>query len=115
MVTTQRSTWKLSPVAFDAAAHKILYAPRGRSQMMQSRRFRVLFGVTSQVCATVWNYIGKNIQESAMPEHQLWALLLLEVYATDHVNSQIAQADEKTFCKCAGKFIEMMANMNFIK
>jgi hypothetical protein len=55
------------------------------------------FGVTPEMCCIIWNKcffpLGVN------PEHLLWALLFLKLYATEEVLCNFAGTTRKTFRK----------------
>jgi hypothetical protein len=63
-------------------------------------RFRALFGVSSDVCSHVWEYIvtlNPTTMAKTKPEHLLWCLLFLKTYNSEAVLSTVVGVTEKTF------------------
>jgi hypothetical protein len=64
-------------------------------------RFRALFGVSSDVCSHVWEYIitfqPDNVPKKTKPDHLLWCLLFLKTYDSETVLSTVVGVTEKTF------------------
>lgn len=85
-----------------------------RSAGVAQRRFKSLFGVTANVCSTIWEKIVQDIPEGGKPKHLLWALLFLKQYSDEHTRRSIVGADEKTIRKWTWKFVELLSNMNVV-
>ena len=65
-----------------------------------NRRFRSTFGVSSTVCARVWQLLKRDGNlEGMTPDHLLWGLMLLKVYSFETQHAGMAGADKKTFRK----------------
>lgn len=77
-------------------------------------RFRALFGVTPLTCAIIWNRLRTVIPEGGSPNHLLWALLFMKIYATEHVNRSLTGADEKTLRKWIWTFVELISNLSVV-
>ena len=84
------------------------------SSIVADRRFRGMFGVSPETCASLWNMIGENAPSRSFPTHLLWALLFLKCYATEHVNSVVAGVDEKTFRKWSWTFVGLLSDMKIV-
>ena len=62
------------------------------------KSFRSLFFIAPSNCSLLWAKIKQqNLAPRAKPEHLLWALLWLKLYATDEVLAGILGVDEDTF------------------
>ena len=70
-----------------------------------------MFGVHPEVCSTIWNMLMPSLPKHASSVHLLWSLMFLKVYASEHINSMIAEADEKKFRKWTWKFIILLADI----
>ena len=56
----------------------------------KDRRFKALFGASSEVVATLWNMIDDhNPVEGGQPKHLLWALVHLKVYGSEETHCSI--------------------------
>ena len=53
----------------------------------------------------------KSILFKARPQHLLWALMFLKMYASTSVNASFARCDEKTFRKWCWKVIEALSSL----
>ena len=93
---------------------KIFRRALGLSRTIRSRRFSALFGTTPAVCSTVWNLLLEKIPQSSRPEHLLWAFLFLKVYAIEHVNCALVQADKKTWRKWVWTVVEAISNLQLV-
>ena len=56
-----------------------------------------------------------SLPKQASPVHLLWSLMFLKVYASEHINSMIAEVDEKTFRKWTWKFIRLLADLSAVR
>ena len=84
------------------------------SDFTAHRRFRGVFGVSPDVCASVWTILGTAMPYGATPKHLLWSLFFLKCYATEHVNATVAGTDEKTFRKWAWTFVGLISNLRIV-
>ena len=80
---------------------------------LDNLRFRSTFGVSTIVCAKVWELIDlKNtIKNNTKPSHLLMALMFLKLYCPERVFSSIAGVDEKTCRKWAWLFVEAISDL----
>ena len=81
----------------------------------ERRRFRGLFGVSPKARAKVWALIESAIPSRSTPQRLLWALLFLNVYASEHAHSLIAHVDEKTFRKWAWLIVPAIAGIHAVR
>jgi len=74
---------------------------RRRSIERENRRFKAFFGVKAERVSEVWSLlIGyKLLPPKAEPEHLLWVLLFLKLYATEDVNASLLGRDPDTIRK----------------
>lgn len=73
------------------------------------RRFRAFFGASPAVCTDIWNLLKprETMPRGSQPEHLLWALVFLKVYASEKVLSRLVGCpDEKTFRKWIHIFVD---------
>ena len=81
----------------------------GSSTATADRRFRQNFGVGPRVVAYLWDMLDPYSTigiEGLSPEHLLWSLLFLKVYAKESIHCAMAgRVDEKTFRKWSWLFI----------
>ena len=104
----------LSPSAFrllgwDMLRHRPINVPinRATSNTIEAREeteFRSAFGVSSDVCSHVWEYMAtyetlKENGKAARPTHLLWCLMFFKVYNTENFLCSILQTTGKTFQK----------------
>ena len=81
------------------------------------RRFKEAFGVSSRRCVIIWKFLQLNAQEGDMikeqvhPQHLLWTLFFLKVYATRSLNASLAGCDEKNFDKWIWILLEALASL----
>ena len=73
------------------------------SPRRRNRRFRGVFGMSSKVCAVLWEFLVQHStisrKKGSSPKHLLWTLMVLKLYATEETNAAMAGVDEKTFRK----------------
>ena len=81
---------------------------KGFNVLEDERRFRAMFGVTPHICSILWNMSLPILPRGLKPIHLLWALFVLKVYATEHVNCFFAGCSEKTFRKWCWTMIEVL-------
>ncbi len=65
---------------------KIIRRARGLSTEVYLRRFKSLFGVTPNIYAVVWKETQLFVPNKSKPEHLLWSLLFLKVFASKHAH-----------------------------
>ena len=82
------------------------------SDHIVDRRFRSSFGISSRVCSRVWALLQEDDLEKMKPDHLLWGLLLLKVYAFEVANSGTIGVDEKTFRKWLHLAIKKIADLH---
>ena len=60
-------------------------------------RFRSTFGNSSIDCYRVWKLLqlDRSSSESMTPDHLLWGLMVLKVYAFEIINARMTGVDEK--------------------
>ena len=104
----------LSSEAFIVAALDMIGRSQFYANTVMQRRFRSMFGVSSAVCAAVWDSLANELPTGGCPIHLLWSLLFLKTYATEHVNSSIAGVDEKTFRKWTWRIIQLISYMPIV-
>lgn len=78
------------------------------------RRFKSFFGVSPQVCATVWNLLNNDEQETSDPKHLLWCLLFLKQYGTEHERRVILKADEKTIRRWTWVYMKLLCEIKVV-
>jgi len=68
-------------------AGRFLILRHGYRQISQ-QKFKAYFGATSAICADIWQMINprKEISSFVKPNHLLWGLMLMKVYATEEVS-----------------------------
>lgn len=103
----------------DANSFRILGRDMSREavgifSMAEERRFRALFGTTPEVCSIIWEKIGMNRPKKGTPQHLLWSLLFLKVYASEDVLSVITQSDRKTQRKWTWEFVTAISNLRMV-
>lgn len=74
------------------------------------RKFISFYGVGPEVCTVIWKSIASKPSGSQY-KHLLWCLLFLKRYSTEHVNSALVGADEKTFRTWTWVFIELISKL----
>jgi hypothetical protein len=76
---------------------------------------RSLLGTSYNVCSEIWNLIDpstKNELQGAEPKHMFWALVFLNVYATEPVLTRVVGGpDDKTFREWTWKFVREIAGL----
>ena len=103
----------LSSFFLSCASEMLGRAPKSFTSVAY-RRFRGIFGVSPETCASLWNLIGEKAPSGSVPVHLLWALLFLKSYSTEHVNSVIAGVDEKTFRKWSWTFVGLLSDLKIV-
>lgn len=83
------------------------------SRLTGYRKFRCFYGISPDVCATLWNKI-KDKHPGSEPKHLLWCMLFLKNYHKEHVNAAITNVDEKTFRLWTWRFVEHLAKINVV-
>lgn len=79
------------------------------------RRYKSLFGASPETCAYLWNLCKQNAPKNSEPKHFLWALLFLKIYATEHVNAAMVNADEGTFRKWSWTFVKVLSELKLVR
>lgn len=85
--------------AFLLDAHDMLCFNRYRNLQTDERKFRALFGCSTEACQDLWKITFGYQKVGTQPKHLLWALLQLKVYATEDVLAALIGCDRKTFRK----------------
>jgi hypothetical protein len=79
------------------------------SALTFDRRFRSTFGTSPDVCAVIWNMLDPYntiAHEGTSPQHLLWALMFMKMYAKESVRCSMAGGvDEKTLRKWVWIFV----------
>ena len=77
------------------------------------KRFRSIFGASSELVANLWNRIDDGgLEAGAGPEHLLWGLVFLKVYSAEEAHCAIAGwPAAKTFRKWSWYFVEKIASL----
>lgn len=91
--------------------HKITGHRSDGSLSVGHRKFRAFFGTTPLVCIVAWDLLRDVRPGNSIPDHLLWALLLLKGYNIETTNAALVGVSEKTFRKWSLSFIELLANM----
>ena len=71
-------------------------------------RFKAFFGICPEGCSMIWDMLQPNetMPKGVKPEHLLWGLLFMKVYATETaLVSMVNAPDEKTFRKWSQRFV----------
>jgi hypothetical protein len=110
---------RVKPSSFLHLGKKIIGLRANRSEKIARRRFKAHFGATPEKCTTVWNLVcrsssnnGLPFEQVAKPEHLLWGLMLMKMYATEITMAAKVGTDEKTFRKRAWQAIEAIASVS---
>ena len=90
------------------------YHNRETSTSEEIRTFRGLFGVSWNLCETVWALLDENgkYSEYRMPKHLIWTLLFLKTYGNERVHAALVKATPKTFRKWSWRTIEELAELS---
>ena len=59
------------------------------------RKFKAVFGTTSNVCVALWKILSAVRPKKASHEDLLWIFLHLKQYCIEHVNASLVGATEK--------------------
>jgi hypothetical protein len=78
------------------------------------RIFRSFFGVTPDICSTVWNLLLDKHPTGCEPKHLLMALRFLKGYCTEHENASLFHVDEKTYRKWQWIYVKLIANLDIV-
>ena len=83
---------------FKELGGKLMNRESGRSEMVFLKRFKSLCGSHWDRVADAWLLIVEyeNVPRGIRPKHLLWALMHIQVYATETVLAGIAKTDKKT-------------------
>lgn len=67
--------------------------------MTEDRKFREFFGCGPLVAVELWNALVTTelLPDNGTTQHMLWALMMLKIYAKEHVLAKLAGVDPKTF------------------
>ena len=84
----------------------------GLHSTLAHRRFHALFRCCLAQCLELWRNISVANLLGGHPDHLIWSLLLMKVYATESVLSLIAGLGRKTYRKWAWRFHESISNLN---
>ena len=116
----------LSPSAFrllgwDMLRHRPINSAinRATSDSIEAREeaeFRSAFGVSSDVCSHVWEYMVtyetlEDHVKTARPTHLLWSLMFLKVYSTENFLCSLLQTTGKTFRKWVWRMASAISNL----
>ena len=105
---TNMITPHVSAAWFLLEAHDMLCFHRYCSMYTDERKFRALFGCSPEACQDLWKITFGYQKAGTQPNHLLWALLQLKVYATEDVLSAMIGVDRKTFRKWVWPMIKSM-------
>lgn len=83
------------------------------SHMVGHRVFKTFYGVSPNVCASIWSMITDKPQ-GCEQKHLLWALLFLKRYNTESINAAIVGVSEKTFREWTWQIIDLLAALNLV-
>ena len=64
---------------------------------LRLKPFRSHFGTSPRICQVLWRKISGRLANGARPEHLLWALLFMKVYATEVVLLNLLRVCRNTF------------------
>lgn len=78
------------------------------------RRFKSMFGVTSNTCSQIWNLIEPTLPINCCPDHLLWALMFLRNYNIEEINCAICRVDEKTYRKYTWIIVGCISRMKVV-
>lgn len=105
----------VEPNAFICLALDIMARRPGRtngSMIGKLRRFRSFFGVSPEICSRLWGMLDPcaTMENGAVPEHLLWALMFMKIYATNSVLcALVGGVDEKTYRKWTWIFVNAIS------
>lgn len=101
---------------FAEEGKRIINRGKRNAEWFSMRNFKAHFGASPAVCFDLWSMIDPIITMGvgALPVHLLWALMLMKVYATEHMlTSQVGASSEKVFRKWAWRFIAAIEEVAF--
>ena len=76
------------------------------------RSYREMFGCSPRVCVTLWRHAdARRLYNGAHPQHVLWALLFLKIYATNIPLCAIAGCCRATFTLWIWRYIPSIARL----
>lgn len=81
----------------------------------QDRSYQAVFGVTPQICSSVWNLIKSIVTNNCSSQHLLWILTFLMGYQTEDFNSALISTDPKTFRKWGSIIVEAIASQRLVR
>lgn len=98
-------------MVFVTANHFRIFAAKLR---IRPDHFQSTFGLSPEHCSIIWNLLdldelSDNDARCVRPDHLLWALMLLKVYATENVLAGIAGVHRQTFRKWSWLIIKAIA------
>jgi len=95
-------------------ARQVAGRNRRRSAERESRRFKAFFSVKAERASEVWSLlIGYGLcPAKAEPQHLLWALLFLKLYATEDVNESLIGHDSNTVRKWTWIMVEALHDLS---
>ena len=107
------STTMHHPIVFQNALRAILGLTRELAESTVLGLCRAHIGVSFEVCADVWKKIMQNdtMPSGAQPKHLLWALMMLNMYATSKQRAVTARADPKTCDKWVWAMLEAIVSI----
>lgn len=87
--------------------------PNGRTNSADFQRaYREMFGCSPRVCVTLWRHADvRLVYLGAHPQHVLWALLFLKVYATNVPLCVLAGTSRPTYTKWVWRYIPSIAKL----
>ena len=108
---------RVEPYAFYHFGFEIMQRDPLHQEVCDSslRRFRSFFGVDPDVCTCLYSKTFRFMEgkKGSIPQHLLWALMLMKVYATEGVLASFAGVTEKTFRKRAWEYIQAIATLKY--
>jgi len=87
---------------------------RQRSAAVESRRFKAFFGVKAERASDAWSLLLNYnlLPPKAEPEHLLWALLFLKLYATEEINASLVGHDPDTVRKWTWLMVKALHDLS---
>lgn len=81
---------------------------------MKSKKYKLFFGVTPEICVIIWQLLEDKIPEGSCPKHLLWTFLFLKQYSVENSNSKILKTDVKTFRTWTWIFVHLLADLKVV-
>ena len=99
---------------FDDISCQMARRCQALSLQTQKRRYKSLFGCSSEITAKLWNLLLRLmsvIKLGCQPQHLLWTLLFLKQYASETVLCELCGCDEKTLRKWVWLMLDMIVEL----